>query len=178
MGSGDITSSLSAREQEHIAKMTGQPLVNMAQNNNRLSMGGGLIGAIEAREKDKQQMKAGINSQAVQHAIAQRQQQAMYQQYPEQEYRTPQTQYGNMGQYPQQHPVQSQRQQQQQYGMSPAANVFAQGGGWSAPSPQYGVPEQGGQPPSMQQYPQQQQYFNQQYQQGGQRQGGRGYHQG
>ena len=174
MGSGDITSSLSAREQERIAKMTGQPLVNMAQNN-RLSMGGGLVGAIEAREKDKQQMKAGINSQAVQHAITQRQQQAMYQQYPQQEYRAPHAQYGNMGQYPQQYPVQPQGQQQ--WGISPAANVFAQGGGWTTPSPGYGVPEQGRQTPSMQQYPQQQ-YFNQQQQQGGQGQGGRGYYQG
>ena len=171
MGSGDITSSLSAREQEHIAKITGQPLVSVTQNNNRLSMGGGLVGAIEAREKDKQQMKAGINSQAVQHAIAQRQQQAMYQQYPEQKHRAQQSHYGNMGQYPQQYPVQSQRQQQQQYGMPQAANVFAQGGGWTVPSPQYGVPEQGQQSPLMQQYPQQQ-YFNQQ---GSQGQGGRGY---
>lgn len=175
MGSGDITASLSAREQEHIAKMTGQPLVSMAQNNNRMSMGGGLVGAIEAREKDKQAMKAGLNSQAVQHAIAQRQQQAMYQQYPEQDYRAPQSQYGHMGQYPQQYPVQPQRQQQQQWSVSPAANVYAQGGGFGAPNPEYRVPEQGQQSPSMQQYPQQQ-YFNPQ--QPGPGQGGRGYHQG
>lgn len=175
MGSGDIASSLSAREQEHIAKMTGQPLVSMAQNN-RQSMGSGLVGAIEAREKDKQQMKAGINSQAVQNAIAQRQQQAMYQQYPQHDYRAPQSQYGNMGQYPQQYPVQPQGQQQ--WGVSPAANVYALGGGFTAPSTQYGVPETGRQSPSMQQYPQQQQYFNQHQQQGAQGQGGRGYHQG
>jgi CCR4-NOT transcriptional complex subunit CAF120 len=136
-------------------------------------MGSGLVGAIEAREKDKQQMKAGINSQAVQHAITQRQQQAMYQQYPQQDYRAPQSQYGNMGQYP------VQAQGQQQWGVSPAANVFAQGGGWTAPSTQYGAPVTGQQSPSTQQYPQQQ-YFNQQQQQqqGGQGQGGRGYHQG
>ena len=166
MGTGDIASSLSAREQEHIARMTGQPLVNMAQNNNRQSVGGGLVGAIEAREKDKQAMKAGLSSQAVQHAITQRQQQAMYQQYP------PQSQYGNMGQYPQQYPVQPQGQQQ--WGVSPAANVYAQGGGFTTPSTAYGVPETGHQSPSMQQYPQQQQYFSQQQQQGNQAQG-RGY---
>jgi CCR4-NOT transcriptional complex subunit CAF120 len=187
-GTGDIASNLSAREQEHIARVTGQPLINMAQNNNRQAPGSGLVGAIEAREKEKQQMKQGINSQAVQQAIAQRQQhsqqQGQYQMYPEElptEYRTS-TPYGstgmaNMGQYPQQFPVQGQRQQAW---VSPAANVFAQGGGWSAPSPGYAVsPNQGIQSPS-QQYPPQQQYFpnQQQQQQGGQGQGrgNAGYH--
>jgi CCR4-NOT transcriptional complex subunit CAF120 len=176
MGSGDIASSLSAREQEHLARSTGQPLVSMAQNNNRLSMGSGLVGAIEAREKDREAVKAGLNSQAVQHVIAQRQQQAMYQQYPEQDFRASQSQYGHMGQYPQQYPVQAQRQQQPQWGVSPAANVYAQGGGFTAPNPEYRVPETGRQSPSMQQYPQQQ-YFNPQ-QQGAPGQGGRGNHQG
>lgn len=179
MGSGDITSSLSAREQEYIAKMTGQPLVSMAQNNSRHSMGGGLVGAIEARERDKQQMKASLSSQAVQNAIAQRQQQAMHQQqqFPEHDHRS--SQYGNMGQYPQQqYPGQPPQRQSQQWPISPAANVFAQGGGWASPSPHYAAPEQGRQSPSMQQYPPQQ-YFNpQQQQQGGQSQGqrGRGYY--
>jgi hypothetical protein len=68
--------SLTPRGQEHIARVTGQPVINMAQNNNRQALGGGLVGVIEAREKEKQQMKQGINSQAVQQAIAQRQQQA------------------------------------------------------------------------------------------------------
>jgi CCR4-NOT transcriptional complex subunit CAF120 len=99
----------------------------------------------------------------------------MYQQYPQQDYRASQSQYGNMGQYPQQYPIQAQGQQQ--WGMSPAANVYAQGGGFTAPSTHYGVPETGRQSPSMQQFPQQSQNFNQQ-QQGSQGQGGRGYHQG
>jgi CCR4-NOT transcriptional complex subunit CAF120 len=171
MGSGDIASSLSAREQEQIAKMTGQPLISMAQNNRPLTSGG-LVGAIEARERDKQQMKAGINSVAVQHAIAQRQQ-AMYQQYPNQDHRT-QTQHDNMGHYAPQYPVQS--QVQQQWVQSPSAIFYAQGGGWIPPNPEYSVADQGRQSPSMQQYPQQQ-YFRQQ-QQGGQGQGGRGYQQG
>ncbi|KAG0650816.1 ccr4-associated factor, partial [Hyphodiscus hymeniophilus] len=171
---GDIAPSLSAREQEHIARLTKQPLVNMAQNN-RQSMGGGLVNTIEAREKDKQQMKAGINSQAVQHAILQRQQQAMQQQHPQQEYRISQSHYGSLGQYPQQYPVQPQRQQQQ-WGVHPAANVYAQGGGFTAPSPEYRNPETGRQSPTMQQYSTQQ-YFNPQ-QPGGPGQGGRGYYPG
>ncbi|KAH6709287.1 hypothetical protein BKA61DRAFT_678181 [Leptodontidium sp. MPI-SDFR-AT-0119] len=176
-GTGDIPTTLSAREQEHIAKMTGTPLISMAHNHNRQGPPSGLVGAIEAREREKQQIKQGINSQVVQNAITQRQQQAMYQQQQQQyqehmtaEHRAPQ-QYNNMGQYPQQQYPQAQRQQQQQqnWGMSPAAGVFAQGGGWSTstPSPGYTAPEQGRQSPS--QYPpRQQQYFppQQQPQQG------------
>jgi CCR4-NOT transcriptional complex subunit CAF120 len=170
--SGDIASTLSAREQEHLARVTGQPLINMAHNN-RAQAAAGLVGAIEAREKDKAQMKKGINSQAVEQAIAQRQQQSVYQQQPDPmtvDYRT--SQYGSMGQYPQQYPVRGQSQQQW---VSPAANVYAQGGGWSAPSPGYVAPEQGRQSPS--QFPprnQSHQYFPPQ-QQGGQGRGVQGY---
>ncbi|RDL36706.1 uncharacterized protein BP5553_06058 [Venustampulla echinocandica] len=188
-GTGDITSKLSAREQEHVARLTGQPLISMAQNSNR--SGGGLVGAIEAREHEKQQVKQGINSQAVQHAITQRQQQAMHQQYPEQMqggHRGSQSQY-NMAQYAQSQYPQSQypqsqypqsqypqsqypmQAQNQQAWVSPAANVFAQGGGWSNPSPGYANPEQGRQSPT--QYPPRQQYFPQQ-QQGGQGRGNQG----
>ena len=175
MGSGDIASSLSAREQEHIARLTGRPLVQVAQNNHQPT-GSGLVGAIETRERDRQQMRAGINSQTVQQAIYQRQQQAGNLQYSEQDYRTPQSPYGSMGQYPQQYPVQPQRQQQQ-WAVSPAASVYAQGGGFAAPSQEYRVHDTGRQSPSMQQHPQQQysqqQYFN--LQQGSIGQGGRGY---
>merc|ERR1712098_568000 len=78
----------------------------------------------------------------------------MGQHYQEQmaaDYRAPQ-QY-NMGQYPQQYPQAQRQQQQQGWGNSPAASVFAQGGGWSAsaPSPGYAGPEQGRQSPP--QYP-------------------------
>lgn len=185
-GNGDMPTSLSAKEQEHVARMTGSPLVNMTHNTNKHGPQGGLVGAIEVREKEKQQMKQGLNSAAVQHAITQRQQQALYQQQQiyhngmASEYRVPQSQYGgNMSQHPQQFP-QSQQQYapaQQQYpqpqrqqqgwgvGVNPAASVFAQGGGWSAstPSPAYATPlEQGRQSPSQyagRQQPQQQQYF-------------------
>ena len=168
-GTGDIASNLSAREQEHIARVTGQPLINMAYNNNRQNPGVGLVGAIELREREKQQMKQGINSQAVQHAIAQRQQPPQFSSYPEQasvDYRAP-APYSNLGQYPEQHPYPGQRQQNW---VSPAANVFAQGGGWAAPtppSPGFAVSsEQGRQSPSQQYPPRQQSYFPPPRQQG------------
>lgn len=164
-GSGDMPTTLSAREQEHIARVTGTPLINMVQNANRQGAGAGLVGAIETREREKQQMKQGINSQAVQHAITQRQQQAMYQQYPEhiKDYRAPQSQYGHMGQYPQ---AQYSGNMQQTW-VSPAANVYAQGGGFSASSPTSiypGSPEPGqlGTPPPLPYTPPQQYYSQQQ----------------
>lgn len=164
LGSGDMPTTLSAREQEHIARVTGQPLINHAHNPNRPA-GAGLIGAIQARETEKEQMKKGINSQVVQNAIAQRQQQAMHPHYtePMKDYRAPQSHYGNMamgGQYPQ---AQYNGQGQQQW-VSPAANVYAQGGGFSAPSPTSvypGSPEAGYQqsPPPMPFASPPQQYF-------------------
>ena len=68
---GDYSTRLSAREQEHVAKMTGGPLLNMGPG--RLSQGGGLVGAIEAREREKQEIKQGISGQMVQQAINHRQ---------------------------------------------------------------------------------------------------------
>ncbi|EKD15604.1 uncharacterized protein L3040_009068 [Drepanopeziza brunnea f. sp. 'multigermtubi'] len=159
-GTGDMTTALSAREQEKVAKMTGTPLISMAQNSKAHATPSGLVGAIEAREREKQQIKQGINSAAVQNAITQRQQQALYEQQLHQDqlaaqYRGGSQQYG-VGQHPQQHPVQM---QQQQSWVSPTASVFAQGGGWvpSAPSPGYAGIEQGRQSPS--QYPNQHQYY-------------------
>ncbi|KAI1755129.1 hypothetical protein F4782DRAFT_527854 [Xylaria castorea] len=73
-------SHLSAREQEHVSRMTGSPLINMAGNKNAPQAGGGLVGAIEVREREREQMKHGWASQAAQNAI-QRQQQQAYQQY-------------------------------------------------------------------------------------------------
>ncbi|KAJ2973044.1 hypothetical protein NUW58_g9040 [Xylaria curta] len=73
-------SHLSAREQEHVSRVTGSPLINMAGNRNAPQSGGGLVGAIEVREREREQMKQGWTSQAAQSAI-QRQQQQAYQQY-------------------------------------------------------------------------------------------------
>ncbi|KAG9238313.1 hypothetical protein BJ875DRAFT_451254 [Amylocarpus encephaloides] len=200
---GDVGSKLSAREQEHIARLTGQPLISMAHNTNkRQSSGAGLVGAIEARESEKEQIRQGINSQAVQNAIALRQQQQMYEQQLAMQQQAQQqsqqqmqagfrnSQYG-MAQYqqPQYSPVQQHAPQQQYamqgqspgWGVSPAASVFAQGGGWAAPSPGYAQPPQGGRGSPTRQspvpYAAQQQYFPPQ--QGGQGQGGGnpgGYH--
>lgn len=74
---------LSAREQEHVARMTGSAFFNLNEDNRRppaqLSPGG-LVSTIDAREREKRQMKEGMSNQMVQHAIAQRQQQLMHQQ--------------------------------------------------------------------------------------------------
>ncbi|KAH7196997.1 PH domain-containing protein [Fusarium flagelliforme] len=94
--SGETSSHLSAREQEHVARLTGQPLISMPGHQRQgsqgfmpghqrqASSGSGLVGAIEAREREKQQMKQGVNSQAVQHAINQRQQQQAAMAYQQQ----------------------------------------------------------------------------------------------
>jgi CCR4-NOT transcriptional complex subunit CAF120 len=75
----DYSAHLSAREQEHVARVTGSPLINLTSNNhNRSSPQGGLISAIEAREQEKKDFKSGA-SRMVQQAINQRQQQAAQQ---------------------------------------------------------------------------------------------------
>ena len=77
-GQDDLTSHLSAREQEYVARMTGSPLINISAGNPTPSSGG-LVGAIEAREQEKKDMKHGLSSQLAQQVIAQRQRQALAQ---------------------------------------------------------------------------------------------------
>ena len=73
----DPMAHLSAREQEHVAKVTGGSLVNVAGNKSLpVSSGSGLVGAIEAREREKKQVKQGLGGHMVQQAIAQHQQHA------------------------------------------------------------------------------------------------------
>jgi CCR4-NOT transcriptional complex subunit CAF120 len=72
----DYSSRLSAHEQEHIAKMTGSPLITVPRKSENQV---GLIGAIHAREQERKNMREGVSGQMVQHAIAQRQQQAQSQ---------------------------------------------------------------------------------------------------
>ncbi|EXM11514.1 hypothetical protein FOIG_01141 [Fusarium odoratissimum NRRL 54006] len=129
--SGETSSHLSAREQEHVARLTGQPLISMPGHQRQgsqgsfvpghqrqASSGSGLVGAIEAREREKQQMKQGVNSQAVQHAISQRQQQqaamAYQQQMAQQQMAQQQMMQQQMAQQ-QQIAYQQQAQQQQNY---------------------------------------------------------------
>lgn len=138
----DYSSHLSAREQEHVARVTGSPLIQMAGNNPNLPgpQGGGLIGAIEAREREKREMKEGLSGHMVQQAIAQRQQRAQENQYTQQAFPTPSPQMNMPGQYPQTPGrVQSQyggwAQPQQQLGqgqqwVSPAAQLY-----WSTSTP-------------------------------------------
>ncbi|KAK2027117.1 PH domain-containing protein [Colletotrichum zoysiae] len=120
--SGEVSSHLSAREQEHVARMTGMPLISMAGRSGQQDQpGAGLVGAIHARERERQQAKQGLNTQAVQHAINQRQQQQVlaYQQqvYQQQMQRQQQQQV-----YQQQ---QMYAQQQHQQSMSPQG-MYAQ----------------------------------------------------
>jgi CCR4-NOT transcriptional complex subunit CAF120 len=108
-GSGGASTTLSAREQEHLARATGTPLISMATNNSQgpQPQGPGLVGAIDAREREKAQMKQGYQSQTVQNAIHQRQQQQQAQQQQVQQQQQQQQQY-----------AQQQYAQQQMYGAS------------------------------------------------------------
>ena len=134
----DLSSHLSAREQEHLARMTGAPLLNVAQNSRNAQQpagGPGLVGAIAAREREKQQMKEGVSSQAVQYAINQRQQ-MQYQQQQQQQ--AAQQQAAQQQYYQQQQQQQQQYQYAQMYGMpSPTATSY---NGYQLP-PGYGPPQ-------------------------------------
>lgn len=79
----DISSHLTAREQEHVARMTGSSFFNLSSGNSKQSAPVnpmGLVGAIDAREREKQSMKEGMSNKMVQHAIAQRQHHLLQQQ--------------------------------------------------------------------------------------------------
>lgn len=159
-GNGVLTTTLSAREQAYVAKMTGGPLIAMAKNNNRdNTVSAGLVGAIDSREKEKQYVKQGVNSHSVQNAIALRQQQKQQEaeksrlqaqqaeqerlqaqlaeqtrlQAQQAEQARRQSQYANTNYAPSQFAVPSKRGSW----MGPNANLFPQAGGWatSGPSP-------------------------------------------
>ena len=130
----DYSTHLSAREQEHVARVTGSPLINIASNPKQAPPGTGLIGAIEAREREKKDMKEGLSGQLVQHAIAQRQQQAQGYQYgqpsptpsmhiPGQFPQTPQTPYPGWAANQQQF-IQSQQISQPQQYAPPGRQVY------------------------------------------------------
>ena len=147
--SGDYTAYLSAREQEHVARATGSPLINMATNANKDSQAqSGLIGAIEAREREKKEIKQGLSGQMVQHAIAQRQQHSQGHQQRQQSISNITPQYAMPGQYPpspgQQPftPGQLQQQhgwntpQQQQYAQYQQSSPHQQRQQWTPPATQ------------------------------------------
>lgn len=77
MNYNDVSSHLSAREQEHVARMTGSSFFNLSGDKQKTPPPVnpmGLVGAIDAREQERRLMKEGMSNQMVQHAIAQRQQ--------------------------------------------------------------------------------------------------------
>ncbi|KAI2617588.1 hypothetical protein GGS26DRAFT_603073 [Hypomontagnella submonticulosa] len=141
LGGQSNESHLSAREQEHVARVTGSPLINMATNKQPPQTSAGLVGAIEAREREKQQMKQGWSSQAAQHAINQRQQQQVFQQYqqpmPSPSMPPPAGMYSNMGR--------GSGPQTPNYGGfgTPSPLSFEQEGSWSPSGPGFRSPPPG-----------------------------------
>ncbi|KAI1504628.1 hypothetical protein F5X99DRAFT_20694 [Biscogniauxia marginata] len=141
---GSADAHLTAREQEHVARVTGSPLINLAGNRNAPPAGSGLVGAIEARERDKEQMKQGWSSQAAQLAINQRQQhqaQLQYQQAMPSPSLPPAGMYSNLARVGS--PVSPMQQgfgMAQNYG-SPGGRPFEQG--WTPASPQFHSPPPG-----------------------------------
>ncbi|KAJ5106282.1 hypothetical protein N7456_002957 [Penicillium angulare] len=80
----DVSNHLSAREQEHVARMTNSTFFNMSQDTRKPQVPvqpGGLVSTIDAREREKREMREGMSNQMVQHAIAQRQHHMMNQQH-------------------------------------------------------------------------------------------------
>jgi CCR4-NOT transcriptional complex subunit CAF120 len=81
----DYSNNLSAREQEHVARVTGSSFFNMSHTNKTPQpqvQGGGLVSTIDAREREKREMREGMSNTMVQHAIAHRQQVMNQQQQP------------------------------------------------------------------------------------------------
>jgi CCR4-NOT transcriptional complex subunit CAF120 len=151
----DYAAHLSAREQEHVAKVTNSPLINLSGKDQRAMPppSGGLVGAIEAREQEKRAIKRGVSGQMVQQAIDQRQRQQYGQGYTAQSSSSsrypqpspamhipgqfPQTPQGNYGDFDEQqqilmaaHPYTVQRQNSAPYTPQvnhPGASVYWQG---------------------------------------------------
>ncbi|KAK3487301.1 hypothetical protein B0T13DRAFT_491583 [Neurospora crassa] len=73
LSSAEVSSHLSAREQEYVARATGTPLIAMASNKGEPQPKSGLVGAIQQRERERAHMRQGVSGQAVAHAIDQRQ---------------------------------------------------------------------------------------------------------
>lgn len=123
LGTGDMSTKLTAKEQEHVARMTGQPLIsNVITQQPAPGAQPGLVGAIDAMGHQKKQMRAGLSSATIEREIAMRQ----HQQYQEQ--------YHQQQQYPQQYPQSYTQQPGQQAYMAHVQpqHGYAQGGvGWT-----------------------------------------------
>ncbi|KAJ5170158.1 uncharacterized protein N7500_002941, partial [Penicillium coprophilum] len=82
MQHNDASTTLSAREQEHVARMTGSSFFNLSSDNRKPQAPVnpmGLVSHIDAREREKREIREGMSNQAVQQAIAHRQQHMMQQ---------------------------------------------------------------------------------------------------
>ncbi|CAI7622717.1 unnamed protein product [Penicillium glandicola] len=89
----DASANLSAREQEHVARMTGSSFFNMSNDNRKPQAQVnpmGLVSHIDAREREKREIREGMSNQAVQQAIAHRQQHMMQQPMMHQQQYAPQ----------------------------------------------------------------------------------------
>ncbi|KAL1954983.1 hypothetical protein VTO42DRAFT_390 [Malbranchea cinnamomea] len=84
----DLSSRLSAREQEHVARVTGSSFFNLSNEANKSQpiLGTGLVGAIDAREREREAIKEGFGGHMVQQAIAQRQYQSQWSGPPQSHY--------------------------------------------------------------------------------------------
>ncbi|EHA53927.1 PH domain-containing protein [Pyricularia oryzae 70-15] len=91
-GSGDVPARMSPREQEHIARGSGGHPVSMATNNGSMQPGG-LVGVIQAREREKAEIKQGVSS-ALAYEAKNRQEREMRQQQQQQLQYTSQAAYG------------------------------------------------------------------------------------
>ncbi|KAK4498830.1 hypothetical protein PRZ48_009340 [Zasmidium cellare] len=79
LASNQQPATLSAKEQMYVARASGTPLINMASNpkSQEQQTSPGLIGALQAREREKAALTQGMRSNAVHQAIAARQQQQL-----------------------------------------------------------------------------------------------------
>lgn len=115
-GGQEAGSRLSARDLEHVARATGSPLISMAGGNRQAQGNVGLMGAIEAREREKREVRAGYSSQTVVNAMQQRERQVSQMQAQQQQQ---QQQYQQQMQQQQamqiQHPNLSQGQMQMRH---------------------------------------------------------------
>ncbi|KAK4993334.1 hypothetical protein LTR50_000558 [Elasticomyces elasticus] len=169
-------SHLSAREQMHVARVTGSPLINLSgikeQQKQQNANAPGLVGALAAREREKEAIKEGIRGGMVQQAIAARQQRvahaeaeaqlqlqaqahAQYQAYQLQQpqaYQQQQAMFVQQQQVTQNHRPELQQHRSSFYAPSqlhqnqgypsPQAQVYAQTGGWVNSSVQQGYQSQ------------------------------------
>lgn len=111
----DYSAHLSAREQEMVAKMTGGPLLsNINQKNRTPDPSVGLIGAIEARDQEKENIKKGLQGKMLQAAIDQRYRESRTA-HNQQMQRHRRTQSQHMAQPPQQYQTMAPYQQPAQH---------------------------------------------------------------